>query len=59
LGCLLIFIPTSLLSKLSGVGVAGHSGTGGISAKGTTECIQTPISKVCGAPDFAERFSLQ
>ena len=29
LGCLLIFIPTSLLSKLSGVGVAGHSGTGG------------------------------
>src|SRR3990167_1401656 len=26
---LLIFIPTSLLSKLTGVGVAGHSGTGG------------------------------
>lgn len=29
LGCLLIFIPTSLLSKLTVVGVAGHSGTGG------------------------------
>ncbi len=25
----MIFIPTSLLSKLTGVGVAGHSGTGG------------------------------
>jgi hypothetical protein len=29
LDCLLLFIPTSLLSKLTGVGVAGHSGTGG------------------------------
>jgi len=29
LGCLLIFIPTSVLSKLTGVGVASHSGTGG------------------------------
>ena len=29
LGCLLIFIPTSLLSKLTGVGAASHSGTGG------------------------------
>ena len=28
----MIFIPTSLLSKLSGVGVAGHSGTGGYEA---------------------------
>ena len=26
----MIFIPTSLLSKLTGVGVAGHSGTGGV-----------------------------
>jgi len=30
LGCLLIFIPTSVLSKLTGVDVASHSGIGGL-----------------------------
>jgi hypothetical protein len=30
LGCWLCFIPTSLLTKLAGVGAAGHIGTGGL-----------------------------
>jgi hypothetical protein len=29
LGCWLLVIPTSLLTDLSGVGAAGHVGTGG------------------------------
>ena len=43
LGCWLIVIPTSLLTNYTGVGVAGHIGTGGVRE------IQAHLQEVYGA----------
>jgi hypothetical protein len=46
LGCWLLVIPTSLLTDLSGVGAAGHIGTGGLANARASVPWQPVIEKI-------------